>query len=279
MDAMPVHLVDASPYIFRAFHTLPESITDPQGRPVNAVYGFLDTLLRLVREEEVTHLAVCFDFDLVLSFRNGFYPAYKAHRPAPPAPLLPQLGPCREAAEALGMRAFIAEGYEADDLIATLVRQLKSPAVIVSGDKDLAQLVTDDVTLYDLARDERYGPGQVTERFGVRPDQIADLLALAGDAVDNIPGVPGIGRKTAAKLLAKFGHVEDVDWGGLRGPAAEGRESALLSKRLALVAYDAPVSATLDELLYRGADPAAADAFCDRLGSERLRGRIPLRAP
>ncbi len=275
---MPVHLVDASPYIFRAFHTLPESIKDPQGRPVNAVHGFLDFLLRLIREEEVTHLALCFDFDLVTSFRNDFYPAYKAHRPAPPGPLVLQLEPCREAAEALGARTFIAPGYEADDLIATLVRSLKAPAVIVSGDKDLAQLVTDDVTLFDFARGERYGPREVAEKFGVRPDQIADLLGLAGDATDNIPGVVGIGRKTAAKLLGTFDHVEDIDWGGLRGPAAQGRESALLSKRLALVAYDAPVSATLEDLRYRGADPAAADAFCKRLGSERLRARIPLRA-
>jgi 5'-3' exonuclease len=275
---MPVHLVDASPYIFRAFHTLPESIRDPQGRPTNAVHGFLDFLLRLIREEEVTHLAVCFDFDLVTSFRNDFFPAYKAHRPAPPAPLLLQLDPCREAAEALGIRTFIAKGYEADDLIATLVRLLKGPAVIVSGDKDLAQLVTDDVALYDLARDERYGPNEVIGKFGVRPDQIADLLALAGDAVDNIPGVPGIGRKTAAKLLQKFEKIENIDWGGLRGPMSQGRESAFLSKRLTLVAQDAPVSATLEDLRYRGADPAAVDAFCARLGSERLRARIPLRS-
>jgi len=278
MDAMRVHLVDASPYIFRAFHTLPGSIQDPEGRPTNAVHGFLDFLLRLIREEEVTHLAVCFDFVLVLSFRNDFYPLYKAHREAPPAPLLPQLDRCREAAEAIGARTFIAKGYEADDLIATLARRLDAPAVIVSGDKDLAQLVTSDVALLDFARDERYGPGEVKAKFGVRPDQIADLLALAGDAVDNIPGVEGIGKKTAAKLLSTFAHVEDVDWGGLRGPAAQGRESALLSKRLALVAYDAPVSAGLDDLRYRGADAAALDAFLGRLGSERLRARIPLRS-
>ncbi|MFI5403793.1 MAG: 5'-3' exonuclease H3TH domain-containing protein, partial [Planctomycetota bacterium] len=141
---------------------------------------------------------------------------------------------------------------------------------------DLAQLVTGEVTLLD--KGVRLGPREVTEKFGVRPDQIADLLALAGDAVDNIPGVAGIGKKTAAKLLQKFEKLENVDWGGLRGPAAEGRELALLSKRLTLVAKDAPVAATLEELRYRGADPAAVDAFCRRLGSERLRARIPLRS-
>jgi ribonuclease HI len=273
-----VHLVDASPYIFRAFHTLPETIRDPEGRPTNAVHGFVDFLLKLIREESVTHLAVCFDFDLVKSFRQAIFPEYKANRPAPPAPLVSQLGPCREAAEAIGARAFIADGYEADDLIATLVRKLAAPAVIVSGDKDLAQLVTDEVSLLDFAREERYGPREVTDKFGVRPDQIADLLALAGDATDNVPGVPGIGRKTAAKLLREFNALEGIDWGGLRGTAARGRDAALLSKRLTLVAYDAPVDATLDDLRYRGADPAAVDAFCRRLGSERLRARIPLRA-
>ncbi len=277
MEGMAVHLIDASPYIFRAFHTLPETIRDPEGRPTNAVHGFLDFLLRLIREEEITHLAVCFDFDLVKSFRQAIFPEYKANRPAPPAPLLSQLGPCREAAEAIGARTFIADGYEADDLIATLVRKLAAPAVIVSGDKDLAQLVTADVSLLDFAREERYGPREVMDRFGVRPDQIADLLALAGDAVDNIPGVRGVGRKTAAKLLRQYGHVEGIDWGGLRGTVAGGRDAALLSKRLTLLALDAPVEATLDDLRYLGADPAAVDAFCERLGSERLRARIPLR--
>jgi DNA polymerase I len=275
---MAVHLVDASPYIFRAFHTLPETIRDPEGRPTNAVHGFVDFLLKLIREEGVTHLAVCFDFDLVKSFRTAIYKDYKANRPAPPAPLVSQLEPCREAAEAIGARTFIAEGYEADDLIATLVRKLATPAVIVSGDKDLAQLVTDDVALLDAAREERYGPREVIDKFGVRPDQIADMLALAGDATDNIPGVKGIGRKTAAKLLREFGTLEGIDWGGLRGTAAQGRDAALLSKRLTVLAYDAPISATLDDLRYRGADPAAVDAFLKRIGSERLRARIPLRA-
>jgi len=237
----------------------------------------VDFLLKLIREEGVTHLALCFDFDLVESFRTAIYPDYKAHRPPPPDPLLLQLGPCRDAAEALGMRTFIAEGYEADDLIATLLKKLGTPAVIVSGDKDLTQLVTDDVSLLDFARDQRYGPGEVAEKFGVPPGQIADLLALAGDATDNVPGVKGVGRKTAAKLLRQYGSVEAIDWGGLRGPAAQGREAALLSKRLVVLARDAPVEATLDDLRYRGADPAAADAFCNRLGSERLRARIPLR--
>jgi DNA polymerase-1 len=273
-----VHLVDASPFIFRAFHTLPESIRDPEGRPTNAVHGFLDFLLRLIREEKVSHLAVCFDHDLVRSFRTDLYPAYKAHRPPSPEPLLLQLHRCREAAAAIGAQTFVAEGYEADDLMATLLRKVDAPAVLVTSDKDLAQLVTDDVTLLDFARGERYGPAEVFAKFGVKPDQIADLLGLAGDAVDNIPGVSGIGRKTAAKLLAEFGHVEAIDWGGLRGPKAMGREAALLSKRLATVSFDAPVHATLPDLRYEGALPATLDAFLAALGSERLRARIPLRA-
>jgi len=288
-----VHLVDASPYIFRAFHSLPLSITDAAGRPANAVYGFADFLLRLIREEEVTHLGVAFDADLMKSFRNEIYPAYKAHRDEPPAELVAQLEACRAAAVAIGAATFIDPRYEADDLIATLVRTLvraRHGAVIVSGDKDLLQLVTPDVALLDFARDERYGPAEVVEKFGVRPDQIADLLALAGDAVDNIPGVKGVGRKTAARLLEHFPHVEDLyarldevdalplrGAKGLREKLAAGREAAFLSKRLAVAAGDAPASATLRDLAYRGADPAAVDALCRRLDSERLRARIPLR--
>jgi len=288
-----VHLVDASPFIFRAFHSLPTSITDAEGRPANAVYGFADFLLRLIRDEEVTHLGVAFDADLMKSFRNEIYPQYKAHRDKPPAELVAQLDACREAAIALGAATFIDPRYEADDLIATLVRSLARAghgAVIVSGDKDLAQLVTDEVALLDFARDEQYGPAEVVEKFGVRPDQIADLLALAGDAVDNIPGVRGVGRKTAARLLERFPHVEDLyerldevealpvrGAKGLRAKLAAGREAAFLSKRLAVVADDAPAAAPLEELAYRGADPGAVDALCARLDTDRFRGRVPLR--
>jgi 5'-3' exonuclease len=283
---MRVHLVDASPYVFRAFFAIPGSLVDADGEPANAVYGFGDFLLRLVEEESPTHLAVAFDGSLTTSFRNDSYPAYKAHREPPPEDLERQLPACRELAEALGAATFSDPRYEADDLIATLCAR-SGAAVVVSGDKDLAQLVTDRVELYDFAKGARYAPRDVEAKFGVRPDQIADLLALAGDAVDNIPGVRGIGPKTAVALLRAFGTLErvyerldDVAALPLRGAAsvrarlAEQRDAAFLSKRLAEVRRDAPVEAGEEALAYRGADRDKAERFFARFDFGSLRGRI-----
>lgn len=286
-----VHLVDASPYVFRAYFALPDSITDVEGRPAQAVYGFGNFLLQLLRQEEPTHLGVAFDGSLTTSFRNELYPPYKAQRALPPAELEAQLDACRELAEALGATTWIDDRYEADDLIATACRQLGGRghgAVVVSGDKDLAQLVSEDVALLDFAKERRYGPADVLERFGVRPDQIPDLIGLAGDAVDNIPGVKGIGTKSAVLLLAAFGHLEElyarldeVEALGIRGAAGlrrkleAGRDAALLSKRLGEVAADAPVDVRLNGLRWRGADAARVDALFARLGFGTLRTRIP----
>ncbi|MHC4816790.1 MAG: 5'-3' exonuclease [Planctomycetota bacterium] len=280
-----VHLVDASPYIFRAYFALPESLTDPGGRPVNAVYGFKEFLLRLAATEQPTHVGVAFDESLTTSFRNEIYPAYKAQRDLPPAALEAQLKDCQEVAAALGAAVFVSERYEADDLIATLVHRLDAQghgAVVVTSDKDLAQLVNARVTLLDFAKDTRYGPAEVEEKFGVRPDQIADLLALAGDTVDNIPGVKGIGRKTAVALLHAFGDLDgiyarlaEVEDLPLRGAASvqrkltEQRNAAFLSRRLSLVALDAPAEADLEELRYTGADAALVGPLYERLGFGR----------
>jgi len=278
-------LVDASPYIFRAYFALPESLTDPSGRPVNAVYGFKEFLLRLAATEQPTHVGVAFDESLTTSFRNEIYPEYKAQRDLPPAALEAQLKDCQEVAAALGAAVFLSHRYEADDLIATLVYQLDAQghgAVVVTSDKDLAQLVSERVTLLDFARDIRYGPAEVEEKFGVRPDQIADLLALAGDTVDNIPGVKGIGPKTAVALLRAFGNLDQIYASlaevadlPLRGAAsvqrklAEQRDAAYLSRRLSVVARDAPAEADLDKLRYEGADVALVGPLFERLGFGR----------
>ena len=287
-----IHLVDASPYIFRAHHSLPSSIKTPAGGPAAATYGFASFLLKLAADERPTHLAVCFDRNLNGSFRNDEYPAYKAQREAPPPELVAQIDPCVEVADALGAATFIDPRYEADDLIGTLLARLTPHGhggVIVTSDKDLAQLVSDRVSLLDFAQETRYTPAAIQEKFGVRPDQITDLLALAGDPVDNIPGVPGIGRKTAAELLAVHGHLEDIyahleelPSSGLRAAKStaaklrEHRDLAFLSKRLATVAADAPIPANvgLDDLAYRGADKAAAEPLFDRLGFKRMKERI-----
>jgi 5'-3' exonuclease len=280
-----VHLVDASPYIFRAYFSLPESMTDPEGRPVNAAYGFKEFLLRLAATEEPTHLGIAFDESLTTSFRNEIYPAYKAQRDLPPAELEAQLKDCQEIAAALGAAVFRSRRYEADDLIATLVHRLAAGghgAVVVTSDKDLAQLVSGRVTLLDFARETRYGPAEVEEKFGVRPDQIADFLALAGDSVDNIPGVRGVGKKTAVALLRAFGdldrlyaRLDEVPDLPLRGAASirrkleEQRDAAFLSRRLSVVARDAPVEADLDALRYTGADAALVGPLYERLGFGR----------
>ncbi len=291
-DPITVHLVDASPYIFRAFFSLPESIVDPAGRPVNAVHGFAGFLLRLIHEERPSHLGLAFDGSLTTSFRNEIYPEYKAQRELPPAELEAQLDDCRQLGAAFGAATFIDATFEADDLIGTLAGQLLHAGhrvVVVSSDKDLAQLVGERCELFDFAKGVRYGPREVTEKFSVRPEQVADLLALAGDSVDNIPGVSGVGPKTAAALLRHFESVEEiyarldevVDL-PLRGarPLSDRlerqRQVALLSKRLALIAADAPVAANTDELRLEGADAERVDALFDRLGFEGLRERIRL---
>lgn len=256
-----IHLVDASPYLFRAFFSLPKSMTGADGRPNNAVYGFTKFIERYVKDERPSHIAVAFDRHFNQSFRNEFYPGYKAHRDASPPELDAQVDPALASTQSLGIATFIDERYEADDLIATIVHQTRNSGaqyVIVTSDKDMTQLVSDRVTVVDPARNLRFDAKAVEEKFGVRPDQITDFLGLAGDAVDNIPGVRGIGPKTAAELLRAYGSIEGIyeniasikkSWAA---KLAEDATVAGLSKRLATVSIDAPVEVTLDALRYRG---------------------------
>lgn len=287
----PIYLIDASPYIFRAYFSIPSSIRTPEGAPANAVYGYTAFLLDLLKREQPSHLAVAFDGSLTTSFRNEIYPAYKAQRELPPAELEAQLDACWEVTQALGMAAYIDDRFEADDIIGTLIAKLakhEGKFVVVSGDKDLAQLVNKRVTLWDFAKDRRFDEKAVKQHFGVRPNQIIDLLALMGDAVDNIPGVKGIGEKTAAALLEKFASIEDifeklerVEKMAVRGAAAirakleQGREHAFLSKDLATISTKAPVKANLRALQYHGADRQQVEALFDRLGFGKIRERIP----
>ena len=289
MPATTVHLVDASPYIFRSFFVMPSSMVDPEGRPVGAVHGFASFLLKLIDGEDPSHLGVAFDESLSTSFRNDRYPEYKAQRELPPPELEAQQKACQDVARALGAVVWVSERYEADDLIGTALAQLpkKTGAVIVSSDKDLAQLVNERVTFYDFARDRKFGPSEVVDKFGVRPDQLVDLLALAGDSVDNIPGVRGVGQKTAAALLqarenldalyADLAAVEELPLRGARSVAKKldaSRADAFLSRELATVARDAPIEVTLDDLAYQGADPELVTQTFDRLGFDTLRDRI-----
>jgi 5'-3' exonuclease len=288
-----VHLVDASPYIFRAHFSLPGSIKTPDGRPAAAAYGFTSFLLKLIADEQPSHLGVAFDRHLSSSFRNEFFPAYKAQRVKPPPAIEAQIDTCLEIAAALGAATFIDDRYEADDLIGTLCARLEAAghgAVIVTSDKDLAQLVGERTSLLDFGKDLRYTAGTVREKFGVRPDQMTDFLGLAGDSVDNIPGVKGIGATSAAGLLARFDHLEDLyarleeiprlpirGARSLHAKLAAARETALLSKRLATVERAVPgVDGALASLQYRGVDADRVDDLFKRLGFNKIRERVPV---
>ncbi|HTO96357.1 MAG TPA: DNA polymerase I [Myxococcales bacterium] len=204
-------LVDGSHTIFRAYHALPH-LSTRQGVPTNAVLGFTNMLLRAIREGSPTHLAVAFDEEAKAT-RSEIYPGYKATRGAPPEDLTPQFPLVRKVLEALRIPAVGFPGYEADDVIATLARRARAKGwevVIVSGDKDLMQLVVNGIRCYDSMYEKWYGPAEVEEKWGVPPEQVADLLALTGDKIDNIPGVPGVGEKTAAGLLKEHGSLEAV---------------------------------------------------------------------
>jgi 5'-3' exonuclease len=286
-------MVDASPYIFRAHFSLPSSIKTPDGGPAAASYGFTSFLLKLIADEKPTHLVVAFDRNLNGSFRNDFYPDYKKQRDDPPPELVAQIDVCLEIAAALGAATFIDDRYEADDLIGALLAGLESGghgAVIVTSDKDLAQLVDEKTTLLDFGKGLRLDAAAVVEKFGVRPDQITDYLGLAGDTVDNIPGIKGIGGKSAAELLGRFGHLEELyerldelprmtavrGAKSLHAKLAANREIAFLSKQLATVSREVPgVKASLERLEYRGADPAKVDAVFGRMGFNKIRERVP----
>ena len=281
-DGRSTYLIDASIYIFRAWHSLPDQFHDPDGRPTNAVYGFARFLCELLEETSAEQIALAFDESLTKSFRNEIYPAYKANREPAPEALKRQFAWCREIAEALGIPCFSHHRYEADDLIGTLARQEREGGrgiCIVSGDKDLAQLIRAGDVLWDYARQTRYDTAAIEQRFGVRPQQLADMLALAGDSVDNIPGVPGIGNKTAASLLRHFGDLASVleradevahlrirGATGIRGRLLEHRETAELSARLTAIREDVADLSPATGLGRRPGDASAIHVLFDRLG-------------
>src|SRR3954471_3705700 len=204
-------LVDGSHTIFRAYHALPH-LSTRQGVPTNAVYGFTTMLLRAIREGNPTHLAVAFDEEAKAA-RAELYSEYKATRGPPPDDLRPQFPLVRRVLEVLRVPAIGFSGYEADDVIATLAKKARAQGwdvVIVTGDKDLMQLVDGQLRSYDSMYEKWYGPKEVEEKWGVPPAQLGDLLALIGDKIDNVPGVPGVGEKTAAGLLKEYGSLEGV---------------------------------------------------------------------
>lgn len=207
------YLIDASVYVFRAHFSMPDDMVDNDGNPINALYGFCRFLGDFMEQVKPEFVAVLFDESLTSSFRTEIYPEYKANRDPAPPELKRQFVQCRRFTRALGLMECASPTYEADDLIGTLVtegREKGRPSTIVSRDKDLAQLVSRNDVFWDFAGRGRISYEQIPEFFGVWPEQIADFLALAGDAVDNIKGVPGVGKKTAAALLQHFGSLEKL---------------------------------------------------------------------
>jgi DNA polymerase I len=290
-----VHLFDGHVYVFRAYHSLPP-MTAEDGTPCNAAYGFANTLIRYAAEETPSHAAVCFDAAMT-SFRNAIEPGYKAQRGETPDDLEPQFDLCREIALALGFAVFERDDYEADDLLGALcedVLRFRGEARVLTTDKDLCQLVREDgrVVVHDLAKEKTFDADAVREKFGVSPAQIPDYLGLVGDTIDNLPGVPGIGAKSAAAILRVFETLEAIPGGdaraaweavGVRGAAklaekfALHRDRALATKSLATVLRAVPgVAPRLADLAYHGADRDRVDALFARLGWNRIRERIPL---
>lgn len=281
--APPLYLVDASLYVFRAWHSMPpDGFHDGDGWPTHAVHGFARFLADLLERERPRHIAIAFDEALDSCFRNALYPAYKANRAPAPLELKRQFAYCKALCAALGLPVLAHREYEADDLIGSALALARGDGfrgVLVSADKDLSQLLGEGDEQWDYARGQRWGAAGVKARQGVHAHQVADFLALCGDAVDNIPGVPGVGSKTAAVLLAHFGsldalleRIDEVAFLRLRGAATvaarlrEHREQVLLYRQLSTIACDAVLTDATPPFERGAADHGTLRAFADAVG-------------
>ena len=280
-------LVDGSSYIFRAYHALPPLNRKSDGLQVNAVLGFCNMLWKLLREmppdNRPTHLAIVFDKSEI-TFRNKLYPDYKAHRPPAPDDLIPQFALIRDAVRAFDLPCLEQIGFEADDLIATYAREASergATTTIVSSDKDLMQLVDDKVTMFDTMKDRRIGVAEVIEKFGVPPDKVVEVQALAGDSTDNVPGVPGIGIKTAAQLIVEYGDLEgllkragEIKQPKRREALIENAEKARISRQLVLLDDKVELEVPLDELAIHEPDARKLIAFLKAMEFSTLTRRV-----
>ena len=276
------YLIDASIYVFRAHYSMPDDMVDDDGNPINALYGYCRFLGNFMEQVKPEYVAVLFDESLSKSFRTEIYPEYKANREPAPPELKRQFAQCRRFTRALGLMECASPKYEADDLIGTLVtegREEGRPSTIVTRDKDLTQLVSKVDVFWDFAGKGRIRYDQIPEFFGVWPEQIADFLALAGDSVDNIPGVPGVGKKTAAALLQHFGSLEKVydNLGSVhevnvRGAKTLGdkldthKDAAMLARRLTGLVCDAVFERPASGLRPVAPDLGEINALFDEAG-------------
>ncbi len=283
-----VYLVDVSGYIFRAYHAIRGGLTTASGLPTNAVYGFTQMLIKLIKDEQPSHLVPVFDVSRI-SFRQDLYPAYKANRPDPPEDLAPQFPLVREVVRAFRLPPVEKEGFEADDVIGTLCKLLTKEGhqvKVVTSDKDMMQLVNDSVSLLDTWKNKRISFAEVEKRFGVSPDKVIDVLGLAGDTSDNVPGVPGVGEKTASSLIQQFGSVEAVleNIDAISGKKrkenlTEFADQARLSKQLVTIRTDVPLDFNLDNYLVQAPDPELATELFERLEFSSLLQAFELATP
>jgi DNA polymerase-1 len=281
-----LYLIDGSSFIFRAYHAI-RPLTRPDGTPVNAVSGFCNMLFKLLRDlddsERPSHLAVIFDAGKK-TFRNDIYPDYKAHRPPAPDDLIPQFKIIHDAVEAFNLPSIQLAGYEADDIIATYAKQAEndgSKVTIVSTDKDLMQLVSEDVTMLDTMKNRHIGIDEVTEKFGLGPEKVIEIQALAGDSADNIPGVPGIGVKTAALLLSEYGDLDtlleragEIKQNKRRKNLIEFADLARLSLKLVTLSLDVPDLPAIDDFELGDIDPDKVLPFLEEQNFRSLQTRI-----
>ena len=283
-----LYLVDGSGYIFRAYHALPPLTRKSDGLPIGAVAGFCNMMWKFLCDmkgeaDAPTHLAVIFDHS-EKTFRNALYDQYKAHRPPPPEDLIPQFALVREATRAFGVPAIELPGYEADDVIAgyaEAVRQAGGEVVIISSDKDLMQLVGEGVSMLDTMKNVRIGPEQVAEKFGVGPDKVVDVQALCGDSVDNVPGAPGIGIKTAALLINEYGDLDtllaragEVKQDKRRQTLIDFADQIRLSRQLVTLDRATPLPCPIDALVAADPDKEALSAFLELMEFRTLARRI-----
>jgi len=281
MSLPPVYLVDASIYVFRAWFSMPDAFQNDRGEPTNAVYGFTGFLCTLLEQADSFHVGVAFDESLTTSYRNRIYPEYKANRDPAPEELKRQFAWAREVAESLGLKCFADPEYEADDLIGTLAEYWRARGHrvnLVTGDKDLAQLVREGDQWWDFARNVKLSRSKIGEKFGVLPEQMADYLALTGDSVDNIPGVPGVGPKTAAALLTHFETLEAI-WErldevphlsirgarSLHGKLQQHRDSAELARQLTGIHTEVPSALERPDITRGELDEARLNRLFDEL--------------
>jgi DNA polymerase-1 len=277
-----IYLIDGSGFIFRAFHAIP-SLSRPDGTPINAVYGFTTMLLKILEKTDVDYFTVVFDVAR-RNFRHDIYADYKANRPPPPPELVPQFPLIREVCTAFNVAILEQEGFEADDLIATYARAAQRQGMdvtIVSSDKDLMQLVSPGIDMLDPLKDKKIGPNEVWEKFGVEPNRVVDVQALAGDSSDHVPGVPGIGIKTAAELITTYGTLEallsrldEIKQPKRRQALLENKENALISKQLVLLKDDIPLIAPLEALRRQTVEMRQVIEFLEAQNFKTMIGRV-----